>query len=544
MIKRIGLITIFLVLAVNFFSQEIAVSDTLMSNTIDSTELVQAIKVDSTAKITTDSLQIQDTITLAKDTIIQPTDTVIPPIDTVALPTTIQAEEPLEKVIEDFTTKEETDTLHTQETQIKKTLEVPIETRKAIDIKPPHVKDEEALSKAFSLYQEGNYEAAAKLLEPLAERKFSERACAKLFLAEMYYLQYRFDEALELVDSIECQTYDKAFHKTLKRQCLTGQKMLRSVNDVEFLDSVVVDKADFMKYYPQGKDIGYISQENDTQRFITGRENLQISAFRDPKGHSDLYRSDKFLYGWGEKQHLEGDINSDFDEAFPFLLPDGVTLYFASNDTTSLGGYDLFVSTQNSEGRFLRPQNIGMPFNSPFNDYMLVIDEVSELGFFASDRYQPEDKVAIYAFAYKPSYEKIDLSQDSLSYQTIRTIDFKKLKSIFANIQQGSGNAESEVQTKLFSFTIHSNKVYSNYSDFKSSEALDKFHEWEQVQQDISLSERALAEGRKAYAMEDDEIRRTSMGKTILQEEYKLIKLKAKSEELSKEIRELELSKS
>lgn len=505
MIKRIGLITLFLALAVNFFSQEIIVSDTTVSFATDSVVPVEPLKTDS-VKALTDSLTLQDTVALRKDTVTLPT-----------IPASIA---------------------------IGKSVEV----KKPIEAKLTQKKDEETLAKAFSLYQERNYEAAAKLLEPLAEKnfssaekKFAHRGCAELFLAEMYYFQYRFDEALELIDSLECQAYDKAFHKKLKRQCLTGQRMLRSVDNIEFLDSVVVDKADFMKYYPQGKDIGYISQENDTQRFTTGRENLQISAFKTQEGHSDLYRSDKFLYGWGENRRLAGDINSGFDEVFPFLLPDGVTLYFASNDTTSLGGYDLFVSTQNSEGRFLRPQNLGMPFNSPYNDYMLVIDEVGGLGFFASDRYQPEGKVAIYAFAYKPSYEKIDLSEDSLIYQTVRTIDFKKLKTIFANIQQGSESTEDEVQPQLFSFTIQGNKIYSNYSDFKSPEALEKFHEWEQVQHDISLSERALAEGRKAYAIENDEIRRTSMGKTILQEEYKLIKLKAKSEELGKEIRELEL---
>ena len=33
-----------------------------------------------------------------------------------------------------------------------------------------------------------------------------------------------------------------------------------------------------------------------------------------------------------------------------------------------------------------------MPFNSPYNDYMYVIDEYNNLGWFASDRYQPEGK--------------------------------------------------------------------------------------------------------------------------------------------------------
>ena len=34
-----------------------------------------------------------------------------------------------------------------------------------------------------------------------------------------------------------------------------------------------------------------------------------------------------------------------------------------------------------------------MPFNSPYNDYMYVIDEYNNLGWFASDRFQPEGKV-------------------------------------------------------------------------------------------------------------------------------------------------------
>ena len=41
---------------------------------------------------------------------------------------------------------------------------------------------------------------------------------------------------------------------------------------------------------------------------------------------------------------------------------------------------------------------MGFPFNSYANDYMLVIDETCNVGWFASDRYQPEGKVCIYTF--------------------------------------------------------------------------------------------------------------------------------------------------
>lgn len=39
-----------------------------------------------------------------------------------------------------------------------------------------------------------------------------------------------------------------------------------------------------------------------------------------------------------------------------------------------------------------------MPFNSPANDYMYAIDEFNNIGWFASDRYQPDNKVCIYVF--------------------------------------------------------------------------------------------------------------------------------------------------
>ncbi|MFR3186749.1 MAG: hypothetical protein ACLTOV_01045 [Phocaeicola sp.] len=42
---------------------------------------------------------------------------------------------------------------------------------------------------------------------------------------------------------------------------------------------------------------------------------------------------------------------------------------------------------------------MGMPFNSPYNDYMYALDDFNNLGWFATDRFQPEGKVCIYVFA-------------------------------------------------------------------------------------------------------------------------------------------------
>lgn len=56
-------------------------------------------------------------------------------------------------------------------------------------------------------------------------------------------------------------------------------------------------------------------------------------------------------------------------------MADGVTIYYAS-DGEGLGGYDIFVTRYNTNtDTYLVPENVGMPFNSPYNDYMYVIDD-------------------------------------------------------------------------------------------------------------------------------------------------------------------------
>ena len=80
-------------------------------------------------------------------------------------------------------------------------------------------------------------------------------------------------------------------------------------------------------------------------------------------------------------------------------MADGVTLYFAAQGVNSMGGYDIFMSTFDlDKGVFYSPENIGLPFNSTANDYLLAIDDINHLGWLVTDRRQPEDKVCIYTF--------------------------------------------------------------------------------------------------------------------------------------------------
>jgi len=113
----------------------------------------------------------------------------------------------------------------------------------------------------------------------------------------------------------------------------------------------------------------------------------------------DIFSSFKLLDNWSLPVSVSNVINTDANENYPFLMLDGVTLYFASDGENSIGGYDIFITKYASGSQdFLVPENIGMPFNSPANDYMMVIDEQQRIGWFATDRNQPAGKVMIYKF--------------------------------------------------------------------------------------------------------------------------------------------------
>ena len=133
-----------------------------------------------------------------------------------------------------------------------------------------------------------------------------------------------------------------------------------------------------------------------------------------PDSTLSILSRNKLLDKWSDGSLLPGSINEAMNADYPYVLTDGITIYYASDGPGSMGGYDIFVTRYDTNtDSYLMPENVGMPFNSPYNDYMYVIDEFNALGWFASDRYQPEGKVCIYVFIPNSSkqvynYESMD----------------------------------------------------------------------------------------------------------------------------------------
>lgn len=86
-------------------------------------------------------------------------------------------------------------------------------------------------------------------------------------------------------------------------------------------------------------------------------------------GDLDLYVSEITSNGdWGPAVNLGPNINTRFNENSPFITVDGNTLFFSSEGHNSMGGYDIFFSTRQSDGTWSKPVNLGYPINTTDDD--------------------------------------------------------------------------------------------------------------------------------------------------------------------------------
>jgi outer membrane protein OmpA-like peptidoglycan-associated protein len=103
-------------------------------------------------------------------------------------------------------------------------------------------------------------------------------------------------------------------------------------------------------------------------------------------GESDLYKVKIYEDGtYGKPENLGTTINTEGRETFPFVSESN-ELFFASDGQLGLGGLDIFAAQINADGSISKPENIGAPVNSSFDDFCYYINPKTKQGFFSSNR--------------------------------------------------------------------------------------------------------------------------------------------------------------
>lgn len=272
-------------------------------------------------------------------------------------------------------------------------------------------------------------------------------------------------------------------------RCNRGVQALRGTDHVVVVDSVVVDKQSFLKAYSISDEMGKVAMTNKgrTTEFITQLGN-KVYASEPDKESLKLYTYYLENGRRTEKKLVEG-LDVDGDINYPFLMSDGSTLYFAARSAEGLGNYDLYITRYDyEEDKYYRAESLGFPYNSYANDYMMVVDEDRHIGWFASDRYQPEDKVCIYTFIPNSSRHPYDYENDPLA-QIITAAKLLPIKATWTKENESArlqamkilkDSAQKNNQTTNYEFTlvINDQKTYHFYRDFRSPQAKIQCREW------------------------------------------------------------------
>ena len=115
-------------------------------------------------------------------------------------------------------------------------------------------------------------------------------------------------------------------------------------------------------------------------------------------GKIDLYEINLKNGKWTDPKNLGSAINSNEHEKSPYLHTDGKTLFFASTNFPTLGGFDIFYSRKDSLGFWQEPQNIGYPINTVADEISLFVSTDGKKAYFASNQLDGVGGWDIYSF--------------------------------------------------------------------------------------------------------------------------------------------------
>ena len=379
--------------------------------------------------------------------------------------------------------------------------------------------------------------------------------------------EYDFEHADELLtrelNALKKKKQPTAHIEALQHTAWQGRTKLHATERVAVIDSVVCDKDEVIQQIRINRDNGRIDSyastyhSDDTlgatiyENEFANKRYLAV-ADKENGGKLRLAVSDKIGEQWSEAKLLSG-LNDDNYQNFPFLMSDGLTLYYAADGPESLGGLDIFVSRADGEdGLFLTPENVGFPFNSTANDYLMVIDEFSQLGWFVSDRGQMPGKVCIYTFIPNSTRETYgeETSEDLLrsiarldkiadTWQATDETNIKAAKQRLAELKK-NGTSNKTTEERL-NFVIDNNRTYSALSDFRSTNARNKMQQWIALNNDFRTDVIMLQRLRDNYAQATQQ-QRQQLRPTIIKLENTIQDNETRLKQLAKEIRNTEIS--
>lgn len=148
-------------------------------------------------------------------------------------------------------------------------------------------------------------------------------------------------------------------------------------------------------------------------------------------GGKDIYFSKRLPSGqWGPAKNAGVLVNTEYDEDFPYLAPDGTSFYFCSLGHNSMGGFDIFRSEwSEKDNKWDKPQNIGYPLNNTSDNMCISFTESGRYAYVSMFREDSYGELDIY----RVTFNRIQAQYSIIKYvilgsDSVKITDYDSIK--------------------------------------------------------------------------------------------------------------------
>lgn len=336
------------------------------------------------------------------------------------------------------------------------------------------------------------------------------------------YRNYEFDRAEELLQPAKVRKGRRTVSEPMTEEgtemldCVSrARNFMERVERIEILDSVTVPLEGFFKNYKLPQSAGTLSDgselsvPNDNVEYVFTNEggDYQIWSEPDSVGRMTLMESSRLTDGtWSTPQALPELNIDDRDAIYPFMMADGFTLYYTLDDPEGIGAYDIMVVTRDqTDGSFMQPQNLGMPYNSPADDYLLAIDEQNGVGWFATRRTETEDNDLVTIYLYKVNDLRRNYDPDDENLADLALLrDWRQTQDPEADYSELIATVQAidpsiRKRPAEFHLPMDGGVIYEHFDDFNSNGAATLMKKYLSQKTKLEKLEDQLENMRRSY---------------------------------------------
>ncbi|MVN77255.1 OmpA family protein [Hymenobacter sp. HMF4947] len=177
---------------------------------------------------------------------------------------------------------------------------------------------------------------------------------------------------------------------------------------------------------------------------------------------------------WGQARNLGAPVNTTRDDLAPFIHASGTTLYYATNGLVGLGGYDIFRSEQDAKSQWSAPRNLGYPLNTFANEASLFITSDNKRAYCTrTEPPQPGDAPGLppAILLYGSEVPAAARARETSTYAQGRVFDAVTKKPINAMVQLFDLNTNdltqqvySDAETGEYTAVLNEGRAYAMYA--------------------------------------------------------------------------------